>query len=86
MPYIKQEDRTKYDGHIDKILYALDHTASDEAAGHFTYVVYRLLNRFNRRFWHRALAIGCLVCAILEIYRKEHSFYEDAKELENGRV
>lgn len=86
MPYIKSKDRILYDHAIDSLLYTLDHTEATEAAGHFTYIVYRLLKRFNLKFWHRALGIGCLMCAILEIYRRDHVDYETMKIQENGDV
>lgn len=86
MPYIDQKVRELYDLPIKDLMWRLDHTSSSEAAGAFTYIVYKLLQRFNRHFWHRALGIGCLICAILEIYRREHAPYEDQKIKENGDV
>lgn len=86
MPYINQKARNLYDEAIDNIFFVLQHREATDAAGDFTYIVYRLLQRFSVKFWMRALGIGCLVCAILEIYRKEHAPYEDEKIQENGEV
>jgi len=86
MPYIKQEHRKLYDKSIGDILFVMEHTEATEAAGHFTYIIYRLLKRFNGKFWMRALGIGCLVCAILEMYRRDQAAYEDGKINSNGDI
>lgn len=86
MPYIEKENRKKYDKPVNEILDLLDEVGGHTAAGPFTYVVYRLLKYWSGRYWMRALGIGCLVCAILEMYRKEHGPYEDEKIKENGDV
>lgn len=85
MPYIANKDREKYADAIDDILTALPENSAD-AAGEFTYVIYKLLERFNGRYWERALGIGSVVMAILEIYRREHIQYEDKKMAEHGDV
>jgi hypothetical protein len=89
MPYIEKAQRKQYDRPINKILDLLDEAPGMPgagAAGPFTYVVYRLLKFWSGKFWMRALGVGCLVCAILEMYRKEHGPYEDEKIKENGDV
>jgi hypothetical protein len=86
MPYIQKETRKLYDGAVNEILFVLDHREATDAAGDFTYIVYRLLKRFSLKFWMRALGIGCLVCAILEIYRRDHALYEEQKIHENGDI
>ncbi len=90
MPYITQEDRKKIDPAINDLLAGIREGGASPSiftAGPFTYAVYRLLKGlFCGSFWARALGIGCLVCAILELYRKEHARYEDQKIQENGDV
>ena len=86
MPYITQKNRELYNGPISEILFVLSHREMTDAAGDFTYIIYRLLMRFRPRFWMRALGIGCLICAILELYRRDHAEYEDEKIQENGDV
>jgi hypothetical protein len=86
MPYIKHDERLQYDTEIKTIIAKWQLLDLKDVAGHFTYVVYRLLKYFSGKFWTRALGIGCLICAILEIYRKEHALYEDEKIKENGDV
>jgi hypothetical protein len=86
MPYIKQEERKKYETHLAAIEHILLHLPVDKAAGEFTYVIYRLLKRFNGVFATRAVGMGCVVAAILEMYRQDHAPYEDQKQHENGDV
>jgi hypothetical protein len=87
MPYIDKKMRNVYDPYINAITDLWQPVVRlTDIAGEFTYVVYRLLKVFNGKFWMRALGIGCLVCAILEMYRREHSEYEDEKREQNGDV
>jgi hypothetical protein len=91
MPYVTKASRDCYDPHINQILKIWDSIGgklaiTSDVAGDFTYIIYRLLKFFSGSFWMRALGIGCLVCAILEIYRRDHGLYEDKKINENGDV
>lgn len=86
MPYIKKEYREPLDPSISTILSRWYHMSKQDVAGEFTYVVYSLLSFFSGKFWMRALGLGCVLCAILEIYRRDHGPYEDNKILENGDV
>ncbi len=86
MPYITPDQREKYDGALTEIEDIINHLSIQQVAGEFTYIVYRLLKRFNVSFFYRALGIGCMVCVILEMYRQEHSRYEDIKKDKNGGV
>jgi hypothetical protein len=89
MPYIDQTERKIYDHLIDGILARFENLGAYtpmDVAGAFTYIVYRLLKFFNKRFWSRALGIGCVICAILEIYRRDHTIYENEKIKENGDI
>jgi hypothetical protein len=86
MPYINQTSRKIYDGHINYLIDKLNITPTKDMAGEFTYIVYRLLKIFSGKYWMRALGIGCMVCAVLEMYRVDHSKYEDIKRSDNGEV
>lgn len=86
MPYIRKREREMYDEEIKTIMSKWDEMAATDIAGHFTYVVYKLMKVFSTRFWARALGIGCLVMAILEIYRNDHATYEEIRRTENGDV
>jgi len=90
MPYIKQERREIYDQEIDLLVDNVIDSEEDGSisrAGDFTYIVYRLAKSlFTGSYFRRALGMGCLLCCILELYRKSHAPYEDEKIKENGDV
>lgn len=86
MPYIDKSLRAIYDNEINIILQRLSVLNPQDAAGIFTYVIYRLLKYFNGKFWMRALGMGCLVCAIFEWYRRDISEYENEKIEQYGDV
>lgn len=86
MPYIAKDLRDEVDPSINVLVGAIENKDVVEKAGIFTYIVYKLLLTFTGRFWVRALGIGCLVCAILEIYRREHAPYEDWARSRAGDV
>ena len=87
MPYITQSERKALDPHIKTLIDAMNEEMLYTVAGNFTYIVYRLLRTFFMgHFWTRALGIGCLICAILEIYRREHGPYENEAIKRNGDV
>ena len=86
MPYIDKDQRCRLDPHIDSLLDRWYHMTKLDVAGEFTYVIYRLLKLFSGRYWMRALGLGCMLCAMLEMYRRDHAVYEDEKIKENGDV
>ena len=88
MPYIKQEDRDKYEKPLEETIDLLK--ASGFHPGHLNYVISYLVNAClaeegmsysNANKW-----IGALECAKLEITRKKIVPYEDKKCKENGEV
>ncbi|NIO16453.1 MAG: hypothetical protein GTN70_05570 [Deltaproteobacteria bacterium] len=85
MPYIGTDKREKYTEAIQSILDSLPESPA-EAAGEFTYVIYKLLQKFNGRYWERALGTGSAVMAIMEMYRREHAGYEEEKMATHGDV
>ena len=86
MPYIDQDKRLVLDARIDDLLDRWYFMTKLDVAGEFTYVIYRLLKLFSGRYWMRALGLGCMLCAMLEMYRRDHAVYEDEKEKINGSV
>lgn len=92
IPYVSQDLRDKVDPSVNELIDILDYFATGKGgnwavlAGIFTYIVYRLLLFFNKKYWNRALGMGCLVMAMMEMYRKEHVSYEDIKIKEAGDV
>jgi hypothetical protein len=87
MPYIKQEDRKAIDKNLKEFFNAIE----IDTAGELNYVITRVVLRFIRRngvFRYQDIndAIGALVGATLELYRRLVGPYENKKAKENGDV
>lgn len=84
MPYIKQEDRPKFDEHINALNDAI------ACAGDFNYVVSRLglalIAKLGGRYDHHNTVIGAMECAKLEMYRRRTGPYEDIAIFRNGDI
>lgn len=88
MPYIKQEERTKYSWVIDNLVTLLSED-EEKMAGHLNYVLTAVLKRLisrKRRYKTMNDLIGALECCKLELYRRVVARYEDEKISENGDV
>ena len=91
MPYIKQEDRTKFNSAIDDIVDELTNHNRVEltSVGNLNYVVSSILWELFRKKPSYTLGnnlIGVLECVKQELYRKLLAEYEDIKEKENGTI
>lgn len=84
MPYIKPEDRSKFDSPANE----LGNLA--ECAGDLNYLVsvitHTYLKKKGIRYSNVNEVIGALECCKLELYRAIASPYEDIKVSENGPV
>lgn len=84
MPYIKMEDRFKFDELIDE----LGNRIGTE--GELNYVITMLSHIFlknkGERYVNYNAIVGALECAKLELYRRRTAIYEDKKIEENGDV
>lgn len=84
MPYIKKEDRAKYDAYLAPL--------SDEikVAGDLNYVISTLCDYYltdhGKNYANVNLLVGALECAKLEMYRRIAAPYEDGKIGANGEV
>lgn len=88
MPYIKQEDRSYFDSHIQHLADILKTSTNEDKQGELNYIFTKLLmltypkakyNEYNS-------AIGVLECCKQEFYRRIVAPYEDIKKKENGDV
>jgi len=95
MPYIKPEDRKKYDELIDTIVRKLtEENLFDErkplySVGEINYVISTVCNRIlnlQRGYQTANDLIGVLECIKLELYRRPVSDYENEKIKENGDI
>lgn len=84
MPYIKKQDREKFDPEIDMLARNLT------CAGDINYVISRMMQLYieDKGLKYATLneVIGALECCKLELVRKVVSPYEDKKIAENGPI
>lgn len=83
MPYIKQEDRRKFDA-------LLSQAYNIENCGDLNYVVSKLclgyLNTKGKRYQNINDIMGALTCVQAELYRRVVGPYEQEKIIENGDI
>ena len=87
MPYIKPENRKKYDKVLKELISILKTLPPEEVDGELNYIVTKMLKEiYPLRYFHINKAIGVLECAKLEFYRRVAAPYEDIKMKESGDV
>jgi hypothetical protein len=97
MPYIKPEDRKRYDEKIKELVHEVKkYTWSDDVddlispAGQLNYIITTLLlgvyDEVLPNYEDINEIIGIFECAKLEFYRRTAAPYEDKKIIENGDV
>jgi len=87
LPYIKPENRKKYDTILKELVSILKTLPPEEVDGEINYVVTKILKGvYPLRYYHINKAIGVLECAKLEFYRRVAAPYEDIKIKESGDV
>ena len=85
MPYIKQEDRKRFEQwKITDIVHLVD------CAGDLNYLLTSFIHEYikieGESYATYNEVIGVLECAKMELYRRKISIYEDEKIKENGDV
>lgn len=88
MPYIKQDDRMKFDPVLQEFGRALaSHKLSD---GDMNYLITSMMHEWimsrGLRYTNLNSAIGIMECIKLELYRRVAAPYENKKIAENGDV
>lgn len=87
MPYIKSENRKKYEKVLQELLGILKALPPEEVDGELNYVVTKILKEvYPLRYFHINKAVGVLECIKLEFYRRVAAPYEDLKIKESGDV
>ena len=87
MPYIKPENRKKYDTILKELVSILKTLPPEEVDGELNYIVTKILKGvYPLRYYHINKAIGVLECVKLEFYRRVAAPYEDIKIKESGDV
>jgi ribosomal protein S3AE len=87
LPYIKPENRKKYDKVLKELVTILKTLPPEEVDGELNYIMTKMLKEiYPLRYFHINKAIGVLECAKLEFYRRVAAPYEDIKIKESGDV
>ena len=87
MPYIKMEDRGKYNGYIKNIVNIINRLPKEDICGHLNYVITKLLLLTEpKRYKHFNALMGVLESAKIELYRRHIAPYEDEKIIKNSDV
>lgn len=87
MPYIKPEDRPKYDKVLTEIIEMLKAQPVERVDGELNYCVTRIMKGvYPPKYFNYNRAVGVLECIKLEFYRWMVGPYEDIKIKESGDV
>lgn len=87
MPYIKPEDRPKYDKILTEIIEILKAQPVERVDGELNYCVTRIMKEiYPPKYFNYNRAVGVLECIKLEFYRRMVGPYEDIKIKESGDV
>lgn len=87
MPYIKMEDRPKYEEALGELIGILKSQPVERIDGELNYIITRILKEsYPLRYFNLNRAMGVLECCKLEFYRRVAAPYEDIKIEENGDV
>ena len=87
MPYIKMEDRPKYEKPLETLISTLKSQPVESIDGELNYIITRILKEaYPLRYYNLNRAIGVLECCKLEYYRRVAAPYEDTKIQQNRDV
>jgi len=90
MPYIKKEDRKKFDSVIEDFMDALtEHGFQPVSEGELNYVISKIIwGMFDKKPSYKLgnNLMGVLECVKQEFYRRRLANYEDEKRKENGDI
>jgi len=87
MPYIKMEDRPKYEKSLKELIGILKSQPVESIDGELNYIITRILKEsYPLRYFNLNRAVGVLECCKLEFYRRVAAPYEDTKIEQNGDV
>ena len=90
MPYIKKEDRDKYEHATAVIAAILAGIPSDRLGGELNFVIYSIVKKYfnlsEMKYAKINTIMGALECSRLEVYRRLAAEYEDGAIDRNGDV
>jgi hypothetical protein len=87
MPYIKREERSRYDGLIRQVVDAFSGLPAETLDGHLNYFITRILVTLYRpSYFEYSRVQGVLECIKQEFYRRKVAPYEEDKMRQHGDV
>ena len=87
MPYIKLEDRPKYEKTLNELIDLLKAQPIEKIDGEVNYCFTRVMKAvYPPKYFNYNRAMGVLECIKLELYRRMIGPYEDMKIKESGDV
>lgn len=87
MPYIKKDERKKFDELIKQVIEKIRKEPLESQDGEINYIVSKiLLGIYEPRYFNFNRAMGVLECIKQEFYRRFIAKYEDEKIRENGDI
>ncbi len=87
MPYIKREDRPKYDSLIQEVVREFAALPPETLDGHLNYFITRLLvSLYKPSYFNYNRVQGLLECVKQEFYRRRIAPYEEKKMQQHGDV
>ncbi len=87
MPYIKQEERKKWEEVIEKIKILIKDIPPENIDGELNFLISTILNEtYPPKYFNYNRAIGLLECIKQEFYRRKVAPYEDKKIQENKDI
>ena len=87
MPYIKKQEREKWEELILSILDSLEKVPDNKKEGELNYLISSILFKaYTPSYFNYNRVIGLLECVKQEFYRRQVAEYEDEKIKENGDI
>ena len=87
MPYIKKENREKWNDAVKEVQSIIESVSEDKKEGELNYFFTSVLKKiYKPSYFNYNRIIGLLECIKQEFYRRDVSSYEDEKIKENGDV
>ena len=89
MPYIKKQDRKKFDKHINSLIKEIKKSKVENQDGQVDYIITKILKEIyskNKTFFNLNRAVGVLNSVMLEFYRRVVAPYKNKKIKQHGDV
>lgn len=90
MPYIKKDERWKYDHAIEELSENLEKLDENEVPGALNYIIFSLIKKYiqkkGKKYFRFNYLIGAIECCKKEIYRRLIGPYEDNAIKKNGDI